>query len=204
MYHICVSPHRQLDARSYRERTDEELMEKCKRKDHAAFQELMDRYMRIIFNFARHYSTLTEEAEDITQDTFFKVWKYVKKYSKGRSFRPWIFTIARNTALDQIKKKKAMVFSDLDDTDNDLQFSDTLEDPEPLAHELFENAEAVEKLKVALESLHPDHKTILVLHYKEEMTFDEIADVVKKPMNTVKSWHRRALIRLRNMLAHQI
>ena len=145
-----------------------------------------------------------EDAEDITQDTFFKVWKNIKYYTKGRMFKPWLYAIARNTALDQIKKKKALPFSDLDDKENDLSFADTVEDHEPLPPQIFETNFLTGKLSDALEVIHPDHRAILILHYKEEMTFDEIASIVNKPMNTVKSWHRRALIKLREELAHHI
>ena len=182
--------------------TDEELAEISKNRDEAAFQELVRRYMKQIFNFARQYSKTSEDAEDIAQDTFLKVWKYIKRYSKGRSFKPWLYTIARNTALDFIKKKKAISFTDLDDDENDMRFADTIEDVEPLQNEVFENAALVAKLTENLVFLHPDHRAILVMHYHEEMTFDEIADIVGKPMNTVKSWHRRALLKLRELLAH--
>jgi RNA polymerase sigma-70 factor (ECF subfamily) len=182
--------------------SDEQLAESCKRHNEYAFQELMFRYMRPIFNFARQYVKTSEDAEDIAQDTFFKVWRYIKRYTKGRQFRPWLYTIARNTALDYIKRKKISLFSELDDDENDLQFADTLEDNEPLPHELFHSKDMAKHVTNAMQELHPDHRAILMMHYKDEMTFDEIASIVKRPMNTVKSWHRRALMRLREILAH--
>lgn len=186
--------------------SDEALAEACRERDGSALEELMKRYMRQIFNFSRQYARTSEDAEDIAQDTFYKVWKYIGHYSAGKQFRPWIFTIARNTALDYIKKKRASAFSDLDDTENDLAFADTLEDPEPLPSDIFEQSAVAAKLTEALKHIHPDHRVVLLLHYQDGMTFDEIASVVRKPMNTVKSWHRRALIRLREILtaeAHQ-
>lgn len=194
-------PNHYLVENPYFGQNDEGLAEKSKKKDELAFQELMRRYMRQILNFARQYSKTSEDAEDIAQDTFFKVWKYIGRYDKGRQFKPWLYTIARNTALDFIKKKKASAFSDLDDTENDLSFADTLEDPEPLQPEIFENAALTEIVNRALEEIHPDHRAVLLLHYREGMTFDEIAMIVHRPMNTVKSWHRRALMKLRDILS---
>ena len=195
-----------LQENPYSGQSDEELAEKSRERDEFAFQELMHRYMRQIFNFSRQYSKTAEDAEDIAQDTFFKVWKHIGKYTKNRQFRPWLYTIARNTALDFLKKKSASAFSELDDTDNGLQFADTLEDQEPLAPEILDRSAAADVVNKALESLHPDHRAVLLLHYREEMTFDEISVVVKHPMNTVKSWHRRALFKLRDILsgAHPI
>ncbi len=182
--------------------SDEDLAEACKNKDEFAFQELMHRYMRQIVNFSRQYAKAVEDAEDIAQDTFLKIWKHIGRYSKGRQFRPWLYAIARNTALDFLKKKKPSVFSDLDDATNDLAFADTLEDTEPSPAELSSRAALAGELAGAMLDLHPDHRAILILHYRENMTFDQIALIVDRPMNTVKSWHRRALLRLKDSLSH--
>jgi len=181
--------------------TDEQLAEQCRARDEAAFQELMKRYMKQIFHFARQYTHTTEDAEDVVQDTFFKVWKYIKKYTKGRAFKPWLFTIARNTALDFLKKKRPALFSEMDSGETDVQYAETLEDPEPLAPEIFHNAALAIQIGEAMDTLHPDHRAVLVMHYQENMTFEDIAITVDKPMNTVKSWHRRSLIRLKKLLA---
>jgi RNA polymerase sigma-70 factor (ECF subfamily) len=189
-----------LNNTDYSMKTDEELAQKCKKLDEFAFQELTKRYIRPIFNFVRRYAQADEVAEDMAQDTFFKVWRKIHQYRKGMKFKPWLYTIARNTALDYIKKRKAIVFSDLDDNENDLAFSDSLEDVTPPQSDLFDNAAMAETLTRTLKLLHPDHQTVVALHYQEELTFDEIAKVMNRPMNTVKSWHRRALIRLRQLL----
>jgi len=181
--------------------TDEVLVESSKTGDDLAFRELMNRYVKPIFNFTRQYSHNNEDSEDIAQDAFFKAWKHIKRFKKGRAFKPWIYAIARNTALDHVKKKRATVFSDLDDDENDIAFADTIADTEPLAHEIFERRQSAEELDTVMDILHPDHRAVLVMHYREEMTFDEIAEATGKPMNTVKSWHRRALFKLRDRLA---
>ncbi|MFA6459353.1 MAG: RNA polymerase sigma factor [Candidatus Paceibacterota bacterium] len=183
--------------------SDEELAESTKKGDDEAYRTLMLRHMRHIFNFARQYTKSEEDTEDVVQDSFFKAWKYIKLFEKGKNFRPWLFTITRNTALDHIKKKRAMSFSELDDGNEDMSFADTLHDPEPLPQEIFEKGQLAEEMEAAMTNLHPDHRAVLIMHYREEMTFDEIAVVMKKPMNTVKSWHRRALIKIRSLFVHQ-
>jgi RNA polymerase sigma-70 factor (ECF subfamily) len=180
--------------------TDEDLIESCKKGDDIAFQELMSRYLKHIFNFARQYVRNNEDAEDVTQDTFFKAWKYIQRFKTGNRFKPWIFAIARNNALDHLKKKRAKAFSDMDDTENDIAFADTIVDDEPLAPEIFARAAISDELTASMESLHPDHRAVLIMHYHEGMTFDEIAEIMDKPMNTVKSWHRRSLQKVRDSL----
>ena len=189
-------------------KTDEILAKESAQGDDASFQELMRRFLTPVFNFSRQYVRAQAEAEDITQDTFLKVWKNIKKFNQGQKFKPWIFTIARNTALDHIRKRKAIPFSEIDTSDeygqenSAPQFSETLEDLEPIADELFEQTENTDKISVALEILRPEYRSVLMLHYAEDLTFEEIAIVMNNPMNTVKSWHRRALEILRNHL-HQ-
>lgn len=185
-------------------RTDEQLAAEAMDGNEHAFKALMERYIRNVFNFSLHYARNAEDAEDIVQDAFFKVWKNLKRYSAERPFRPWLFTIVRNTALDHLKKRRSIRFSEFDTPEEDMQFRDTLVDPEPLPPEIFENAEAASVLETALKELHPDRRAVLMLHYREEMTFEEIAVTMEKPMNTVKSWHRRALERIRPLLEKRL
>lgn len=183
--------------------TDGELVLAAQRGQDQAFKELMERYIASIFNFSRQYAKTDEDAEDITQDAFFKAWRHIRRFDSTKPFKPWLYAIARNTALDHIKRKRASAFSELDADDSDIQFADTLEDEEPLQTELFERGELAREVAESMESLHPDHRAVLTMHYREELTFNEIADIMKKPMNTVKSWHRRALGKIRERLMHR-
>jgi len=183
---------------------DEELVEHIKKGDDKAFQQLMERYLKHIFNFIRQYVRTEEDSEDVTQDTFFKTWKYMRRFKQGMKFKPWLFTIARNTALDHIKKKKAVTFSDMNNNDDESpQFEDTVADIEPLPSELFAQVELADEMKDVLSVLHPDHQAVLTMHYQQEMTFEEIAEIMDKPMNTVKSWHRRSLSKVKDKLMHR-
>ncbi|MEN9912823.1 MAG: hypothetical protein RLY66_231 [Candidatus Parcubacteria bacterium] len=184
------------------ETTDEQLAERSARGDDDAFQEIVRRYLGSIYRFAFQYARTEEDAEDIAQDSFFKAWKYIKRYKKGRPLKPWLFTIARNTALDFLKKKRPLTFSSIKNGEDTTPFEDTLEDTELLQTDLFERAESKEELLKLLDTLHPDHRSVLTLYYHEELTFEEIAETLERPMNTVKSWHRRALIKIRGLL-HQ-
>ncbi|MDE2037846.1 MAG: RNA polymerase sigma factor [Patescibacteria group bacterium] len=192
-----------MDTLAHRTETDEELAAAVKAGDDLAFQELMRRHAGPISYFVRQYAKDPEDIEDIAQDSFFKAWKHIKRFKEGRAFRPWLYAIARNTALDCIKKRRASTFSELDDEENDLMFADVLEDEAPLPPELFAQAELRAELEKAMGALHPDHKAVLIMHYHDRLTFDEIAEAMDKPMNTVKSWHRRALQKLKPRLPHR-
>lgn len=180
--------------------TDENLIDNYLSGDENFFKLLIDKYTPIMYAFCLCF-TKEENAFDLTQEIFVKVWKNIKKFKKEKSqFKTWLFVIARNTVTDYLRKKKTIPFSSLNTDDND--FVETIEDEELLPDEYLIKLEEKEFLNEKLQELSFLYKEILVLHYQEDMTFDEIGKVLKKPLNTVKSCHRRALIKLKEIL-HQ-
>ena len=186
---------------SYDKQNDEQLIaEYLSLKDEEIFRVLLNKYTKSIYNFVRHMAGSANEAEDITQEVFIKVWKNLKKYKLGQNFKTWLFTIAKNSAIDFLRKKKALNFSDLENTDDDFSFSETIQDENLLPDEALQKLQNSEFLNKLLEQISFEYKTILLLHYQEEMTFDEIGKILKKPLNTVKSYHRRAILELRKKI----
>ncbi len=179
------------------EKSDEEKVLECRNGNDDYFRELVEKYASPVFNVCARLAG-RENASDLTQDTFLKAWKHLKKFNpKKACFKTWLFAIARNTATDYLRRKKIPSFSDLG-TDEE-PFAD-LPDEELLPDEALAKIEDKKLLEQVLEKLPENYKAILVLYYQEEMTFKEIGEVMKMPLNTVKSSHRRALISLRKML----
>lgn len=164
------------------------------------FEILVKRYLKGVYNFVYRMIGDTSDAEDIAQETFIKVWKNIKKYNPEKSFKTWLFSIARNTVIDYLRKRKNLPFSNFEDTEGNNFLTENLTDPEPLPDELLARAENKEFLDNALKQLSIIYKEVLILHYQEHLTFEEIGQVLKKPSNTVKSQHRRGLIELRKIL----
>lgn len=163
-----------------------------------SFKLLIDKYTPSIYNYTVRFVGV-DQAFDITQDVFLKVWKNIKKFNKNKSsFKTWIFTITRNTVTDYLRKRKMILFSSLD-TEEEI-FADTLEDQALVQDEELSKIEDVNLLNSLLEKIPNNYKEVLVLHYQEDMTFDEIGKLLGKPLNTVKSYHRRALSLLREMM----
>jgi len=177
---------------------DSQLVSESILENTDSFEALVERYTQPIYNFAYRLTGNTQTAEDITQETFVKVWKSLKKYDPKQSFRAWIFTIARNSTTDYLRKRKSIPFSNLSNND-DLPFEENISDTDLLPSEAAVKIEDAQHLEKLLEKLPQDYQTVLLLYYQEDMTFDEIGKVLKKPLNTVKSWHRRALLKLREL-----
>lgn len=180
-------------------RTDEELIRAYLDGNEKAFEALTGRYIKPIYWFVFRYIQNVGDAEDITQDIFLSVWKNIKKFDTTKKFKTWLFTIAKNASVNWIKKKKALPFSDII-ADNELQIEDTIEDAEPLPEELFVRANLKKELETAVAGLNPAYQTTIFLHYKEGLTFQEIADINGESLNTVKSRHLRALVTLKGVL----
>ena len=177
---------------------DEDLIKQYLEGDINTLKILIDRYTPIIYNFSMRFVGV-DNAPDIVQDTFIKVWKNLKKFDINKAhFKTWLFTIARNTITDYFRKKKSIVFSDLDGVEGE-SFTDTIEDDAILPDEAIQKIQDSDSLNELLSRLPENYKSVLVLYYQEDMTFDEIGKVLNKPLNTIKSQHRRALEQLRKM-----
>ena|SRR3989339_702911 len=177
------------------EKSDNEIIELYKNGEKEALKYLIERYASPIFNFVAHL-TNRNDAPDIVQDIFIKTWKNIKRYdSKKASFKTWIFIIARNSVTDFWRKKKNILFTEIEES-----FSENIPDENLLPDEVLQKLEDAELLNKTLEKLRPDYREVLVLYYQEEMTFEEIGGILSKPTNTVKSQHRRAIIELRELL----
>jgi len=155
------------------EKSDNEIIELYKNGEKEALKYLIERYASPIFNFVAHL-TNRNDAPDIVQDIFIKTWKNIKRYdSKKASFKTWIFTIARNSVTDFWRKKKNILFTEIEES-----FSENIPDENLLPDEVLQKLEDAELLNKTLEKLRPDYREVLVLYYQEEMTFEEIRELL--------------------------
>ena len=165
-----------------------------------------------------------EEAEDITQEVFVKAWRNLKKFDRNKCFKTWIFTIAKNTSLDFLKKKKVIPFSGFENEKGENKFIAALADPTPLPDKLFERASIGEMINRAMEKLSPKYRMVLFLRYNDHFTplevrsaaggtasaigelpltgftFREIANILGESIDTIKTRHRRGIAILRKIL----
>ncbi len=184
-------------------RTDEEIIKEYINGHDEAFKELLNKYTKPLYNFIVHFVN-KNDTPDVVSETFIKVWKNISRFDAEKaSFKTWIFTIAKNTATDFLRKKKSLLFSDIQ-TSNDEEintFAENIPDESVLPDEALQKLQDKKVLDEILKVLPPDYQEVLILHYQEELTFDEIGKILGKPLNTVKSQHRRALIEMRKKLA---
>ena len=179
---------------------DEILIRKYLAGDKQSLELLIKQYLKPIYSFVSRYVGNGQEAEDITQEVFVRVWRNLKKFDQSKSFKTWVFSIAKNASLDFLKKKKAIPFSEFDTKEGGNRIMDTLVDPSPLPLELLEKAGMARMLNVAMEKLSPQYRMVLFLRYNDHFNFREIAESLGEPLHTITSRHRRALIQLKKIL----
>jgi RNA polymerase sigma-70 factor (ECF subfamily) len=176
--------------------SDEKLIAAYLEGDDHSLENLIERYANHIYNFIRHYIHNLQEAEDLTQDVFIKVWKHIRKFDLSKSFKVWIFQIARNTAIDFLRKKKEISFSDMAEEDDVFETPDL----EPLPSELLEKKESQKMVKEALEQMPLKYREVLTLYFQNQLNFREISEINNESIDTVKSRHRRGLLILKKRL----
>jgi len=179
---------------------EKEIIEKYFAGDNSAFAGLVDLYLKEIYNFIYRLIGSVKDSEDLTQEVFIKVWKNLNKFDIEKNFKTWIFTIAKNTAIDFLRKNKDIPLSSFDDEDGNNFIEDNLIDNEMKSDEVFSLGEDKELIEKALNKISLIQKEVLILRYMNELSFSEISEVLDIPLNTIKSHHNRALIKLRKIL----
>lgn len=178
-------------------KTDAQLVAEYLDGEESALAELVARHLNSVYRFVLRMVGQAQDAEDLTQDVFVRAWKHLKKYNPKQNFRTWLLAIARNRSIDWLRKKKAIVFTDLENEETEESFVEQIIDDELLPDELVSRAQDRAFVDAMLNMLPPNYREVLLLRYAQELTFEEIGKLLGKPLDTVKSQHRRALIRLR-------
>ncbi|MBP7822426.1 MAG: sigma-70 family RNA polymerase sigma factor [Candidatus Moranbacteria bacterium] len=179
--------------------TDSELLKRHQEGDSDAFPLIMKAYLKPIYHFAFHFTREEGSAEDIAQETFIKAWKHLDRFNAEKKFKTWIFAIAKNTAYDYLKKKRAIPFSSFEDDDGENPI-EAIDDEKLLPDSLFEKKEIAATLAQALEQISPPNRAILTLRYLEDFSLEEISEILDEPYNTIKSRHGRALKSLKDVI----
>lgn len=181
------------------QRTDQELILAYRRGEDDALSTLIRRHLAPLYGFLRRLVNDAIVAEDLTQESFIKAWKNLSRFNPSKSFKPWLFAIARNAAFDYFRKRKMFTFSEIED-DDVPDFAGVIADDRPLPDEVLVREDIAMRLEEALGELPLKARSVVLLHETEDMTFQEIAETVMDPLNTVKSRYRRALAALRKTL----
>lgn len=179
---------------------DRELAERLRRRDPQAMAVLYDRYGRIAYAIIFRIVRDTGVAEDLVQETFLRVWNRVQGFDQERgALGPWVLTVARNRAIDYVRSVQGRMTQgafELESTEHPSLFTDLESD--------IINSERARRLREAFQKLNPNQRLVIELAYYEGLSQSEMADRMKQPLGTIKTWVRSALKVLREELGEVV
>lgn len=167
--------------------TESALIARCKRQDAEAFGRIVDAYQHRVYGFVKKMLRDQEEAADVAQEVFIRAFQAFGRFDERSSLRTWLFRIAHNLCVDRVRKvERGLSESRLDGGTEDeapVEIADDRWDPQNMVMD----AELARLLETAIESMSEKLRSVLLLHDREDMAYDEIASVLNVPVGTVKS-----------------
>lgn len=185
---------------SFDELDDAQLIRASLKGDKRAYEVLVRRYQKLVYNVVHQMVRSHETASDLTQETFLKAYRALPSFRLEASFKPWLLRIATNACLNVIRDNKAV---------DSLEA--TLEDSPHMEPASRENVETEiewrftqQMLDDALSELPPRHRQVFVLRYQHDLSYEDIAEATGEPVTTIKSLLFRIRERLRKTLSHKL
>lgn len=187
--------------------SDQEIVLLARKGQERAYRELVRRYERPVFSLIYRMVRNRELAEDLAQDTFVKVLNALGTYRPEFKFSSWVFKIANNVAIDQLRRRELETLS--------LEGSPHATTPDAVEATTFElgaggesaldevaNRELGGEIEQAIAKLRPEYRSCILLRHVEDRSYEEIAEIMNLPLGTVKTYIYRARHELRAMLDH--
>lgn len=184
---------------------DATLVRRCLRDDGEAFRILVERYQADVYSTALRLVSRPEDAEDMTQETFLRAFRALKRYDPTRPFGAWLHTIASRLCIDHHRRSRAKMISLTQPEEGSAGEERTieLEDPGERPDERAEKSELARRLERLVLELPPDSRAAILLRHQQDLPYEEIARVLGVPLGTVKARIHRARIMLKEKLLAQ-
>ena len=176
---------------------DDDLLDRCRRGDEAAWRDLVGRYTRKVFGLAYRFAGRVDEAEDLTQEIFIRVYQNLDRYQPAAAaFQTWLITVARNHAIDNYRKKREERTRRHDDPELMERLPSGQEGPLMA----MERAERVQLVQRGIRALPFDLREALILCDLQGLQYEEAAKILDIPLGTVKSRINRGRLELAKRL----
>ena len=170
-----------------------EILRRCRTGDERAFRELVQEYQRPVYSLALRMLRGEEDAEDVTQETFVRVFRSLDRYDPARPFAAWIFTIAARLCIDHLRRRRHRPISLVQrDHESDEERTIDVEDPGPGPEILAEQEEGERRTGELIDSLPPHYRIVVMMRHQQDLSYEEIAVALGLPLGTVKARIHRA------------
>lgn len=185
--------------------SDEELVRRVQQGKVEAFEELVRRYERKVYNIAYRLLGNEEDATEALQDTFLRAYRFIRRFKFKSSFYTWLYRIATNVSLTKLRRRKKPTTVSLDEpvkNTDDLMFD--IPDPHTTPEEAFAKKRLRERLQAAIEKLPADFRAVVVLRDLEGLSNEEVSKVLGLSVPAVKARLHRGRIALREKMARYL
>src|SRR5436853_1235934 len=173
--------------------------------DQQAFEALMKRYHAPLYNFICRFLNDYDQACDILQQVFLQLYISLSTLHTDKPLKAWLFQVARNRCLDELRRRHAIHFSELESVNDDEELSPLAAIPDngPLPEELAEQSDLQYRLQNAIQTLPIKFRSVVLLRYAGQLSFSEIGQTLNMPEATAKTYFQRAKPLLRTALMNQ-
>ena len=179
---------------------DRALVARILEGDRDRFTELVKRYEKRVVNYVYRITHRYEEAHDLAQDIFVKVYLALDRYDSKYQFSTWLFRIAQNAAIDVLRKKTISEVPLARPSEDEPQKEREFADPGVSPYRALKNKQLSAAIETAVQSLPADYRELIQLRHFAELSYEEIATMKRLPLGTVKN----KLFRARNLLKEQL
>ena len=183
-------------------RADLKLIRRCKRGEEAAFQEVLQRYRGPVYNLCWRMTRNDEDARDLGQEVFIKVFSLLDRYDEQYAFSSWLFRIATNHCIDHLRRQRLRFLSLERDGGGDEEEEAEMQiaDAGPPPDVVVQRREALDRLEEVIGELPPHYRVITLLRHDQQLSYEEIAESLQLPLGTVKARIHRARNMIQQML----
>ncbi len=180
---------------------EEAIIRRAQRQDADAFEQLLLAHQKSVYNLCFRMLGNEQDALDLSQETFLRVWKSIGQYQFDAAFSTWLYRITTNLCIDFLRRKKRRQEQPLVLTDDEGEQQElSVPDPQPLPEEQLLQKDRRQAVAQAMQTLPPDYRAILELRVVRQLSYEQIGDILSLPAGTVKSRLSRARMALKNLL----
>lgn len=183
---------------------EEDLIEKAKAGDVKSFEILIANYKKRAFNIAYRMLGNLEDANDVTQESFLKIYRSIDKFKGKSSFSTWLYSIVSNTCIDFIRKNRKKTTISIDTNYDEDGYEIEIADEKNTTESLFEKKEIIRSIHDAINRLNHDQKIVIILRDIQGFSYFEISKILNISEGTVKSRISRGRKNLKNILEEML
>ena len=180
---------------------DDALIRRAAQKDEQAFEQLMLLHQKAVYNICYRMAGNAEDALDLSQEVFLKLWRTLEQYQFDAAFSTWLYRMTQNACIDFLRRQKRQQHASLTVSDDEAAGKElSVPDPAPLPEDWVIFNEKQEAIRTAMNALPSDFREILELRVVRNLPYEQIAQIMGLPVGTVKSRLARARLQLKKRL----